>query len=52
MTDTSPAVETSEVPEGIDADGVTGWFEAHAPGVEPRCGSRSSPGVAPTSRTA
>jgi aminoglycoside phosphotransferase (APT) family kinase protein len=34
MTDTS-AIETSEVPEGIDADGVTGWFEAHAPGVEP-----------------
>jgi aminoglycoside phosphotransferase (APT) family kinase protein len=33
MTDTS-AIETSEVPEGIDADGVTGWFEAHAPGVE------------------
>jgi aminoglycoside phosphotransferase (APT) family kinase protein len=34
MTDTS-AIETSEVPEGIDADGVTGWFEAHAPGAEP-----------------
>ena len=34
MTDTS-AIETSEVPEGIDPDGVTGWFEAHAPGVDP-----------------
>jgi aminoglycoside phosphotransferase (APT) family kinase protein len=34
MTDTS-AIETSEVPEGIDADRVTAWFEAHAPEVEP-----------------
>ena len=50
MTDTS-AIETSEVPEGIDADGVTGWFEAHAPGVEPPLRSRSSRGVAPTSPT-
>jgi aminoglycoside phosphotransferase (APT) family kinase protein len=34
MTDTS-AIETSEVPEGIDAGRVTAWFEAHAPEVEP-----------------
>ena len=34
MADTS-AIETSEVPEGIDPDGVSAWFESHAPEVEP-----------------
>ena len=37
MTET-PATETSEVPEGIDADRVTAWFVAHAPDVEPPLG--------------
>jgi aminoglycoside phosphotransferase (APT) family kinase protein len=34
MTDVSET-ETAEVPEGIDRDGVTRWFESHAAGVEP-----------------
>ena len=44
--------ETSEVPEGIDAEGVTGWFEAHAPGVEAAAAVLAHRRSRPTSRTA